>query len=126
MIASTGATGQLGRLVIQNLLKTVPVGQIVAAVRSPAKAADLAALAEFAAEIAQQSGQSVVYHDLPEAAYAAALVQVGLPEGFAALLADADAGASMGALFDDAKQLSQMIGRPTTPLAAVVKAALAG
>ncbi len=104
MIASTGATGQLGRLVIQNLLKTVPVGQIVAAVRSPAKAADLAALAEFAAEIAQQSGQSVVYHDLPEA----------------------DAGASMGALFDDAKQLSQMIGRPTTPLAAVVKAALAG
>ena len=44
MIAITGATGQLGRLVLQNLLKTVPASQIVAAVRSPEKAADLAAL----------------------------------------------------------------------------------
>lgn len=284
MIAITGATGQLGRLVIQNLLKTVPASQIVAAVRSPAKAADLAALgvqvrqadyaqpatldaafegvdrlllisssevgqratqhaaviaaaqkagvkllaytsllradtsplglaaehasteaalrasgiphvllrngwytenhaasvpaalqygavlgsaragriasaaradyaaaaaavltrdgqagkvyelagdraytlAEFATEIARQSGQPVVYNDLPAADYAAALVQVGLPEGFAALLADSDVGASQGALFDDGHQLSQLIGRPTTPMAEVVKAALAG
>ena len=44
MIAITGATGQLGRLVIQSLLKTVPAAQIVAAVRSPDKAQDLAAL----------------------------------------------------------------------------------
>jgi len=283
MIAITGATGQLGRLVIQNLLKTVPASQIVAAVRSPAKAADLAALgvqvrqadyaqpatleaafqgvdklllisssevgqratqhaaviaaaqkagvklvaytsilhadssplglaaehreteaalrasglpfvllrngwytenyaasvpaalqygavmgsakdgriasaaradyaaaaaavlikdgqagkvyelagdsaytlSEFASEIALQSGKPVVYNDLPEAAYAAALVQVGLPEGFAALLADSDVGASKGGLFDDSHQLSQLIGRPSTPLADVVKAALA-
>ena len=284
MIAITGATGQLGRLVIQNLLKTVPASQIVAAVRSPEKAADLAALgvqvrqadyvqpatleaafqgvdklllisssevgqratqhaaviaaaqkagvkllaytsllradtsplalaaehketeamlrasglphvllrngwytenytgsvgaavrygavmgsakdgriasatradyaaaaaavltkddqagkvyelagdtaytlSELAAEIAQQSGKPVVYNDLPEAAYAAALMQVGLPEDFAALLADSDVGASKGGLFDDGHQLSQLIGRPTTPLADVVKAALAG
>lgn len=284
MIAITGATGQLGRLVIQNLLKTVPAAQIVAAVRSPDKAADLAALgvqvrqadyaqpatldaafqgvdklllisssevgqrapqhaaviaaaqkagvkllaytsilradtsplglaaehketeamlrasglphvllrngwytenyaasvpaalqygavmgsakdgriasaaradyaaaaaavltqdgqagqvyelagdtaytlSELAAEIATQSGKPVVYNDLPEAAYAAALVQVGLPEGFAALLADSDVGASKGGLFDDGRQLSRLIGRPTTPLAEVVKAALAG
>jgi NAD(P)H dehydrogenase (quinone) len=44
MIVITGATGQLGRLVITELLKSVPSGQIVAAVRSPEKAADLAAL----------------------------------------------------------------------------------
>jgi len=43
MIAVTGATGQLGRLVIEALLKKVPAEQIVAAVRSPEKAADLAA-----------------------------------------------------------------------------------
>ena len=43
MIAVTGATGQLGRLVIDALLKKVPAEQIVAAVRSPEKAADLAA-----------------------------------------------------------------------------------
>ncbi|MDP3347084.1 MAG: SDR family oxidoreductase, partial [Hydrogenophaga sp.] len=83
-------------------------------------------LAELAAEIAKQSGKPVVYNDLPQAAYAAALVQVGLPEGFAALLADSDVGASKGALFDDSHQLSQLIGRPTTPLAEVVKTALAG
>jgi NAD(P)H dehydrogenase (quinone) len=43
MIVVTGASGQLGRLVIENLLQTVPAGEIVAAVRSPAKVADLAA-----------------------------------------------------------------------------------
>ncbi|WP_248965163.1 SDR family oxidoreductase [Sphaerisporangium perillae] len=43
MIVVTGATGQLGRLVVEALLESVPAGQIAAAVRSPAKAADLAA-----------------------------------------------------------------------------------
>jgi NAD(P)H dehydrogenase (quinone) len=42
MIVITGATGQLGRLVIESLLKTVPASEIVAAVRSPEKAQDLA------------------------------------------------------------------------------------
>ena len=40
--AVTGATGQLGRLVIEALLETVPADQIIAAVRNPAKAHDLA------------------------------------------------------------------------------------
>ena len=44
MIVITGATGQLGRLVIQSLLNKLPASQIVAAVRNPARAADLAAL----------------------------------------------------------------------------------
>ncbi len=43
MYAVTAATGQLGRHVIEELLDIVPAGQVVAAVRSPAKAADLAA-----------------------------------------------------------------------------------
>src|SRR5947209_3801694 len=38
MIAVTGATGQLGRLVIHSLLKAVPAQQIAAVVRDPAKA----------------------------------------------------------------------------------------
>ncbi|WP_348526750.1 SDR family oxidoreductase [Mesorhizobium sp.] len=41
MYAVTGATGQLGRLVIEALLKTIPADRIVAAVRDPAKASDL-------------------------------------------------------------------------------------
>ncbi|WP_221031462.1 SDR family oxidoreductase [Actomonas aquatica] len=43
MIALTGATGQLGRLVLAELLKQVPASSIVALVRDEAKAADLAA-----------------------------------------------------------------------------------
>ncbi|MBR7781728.1 SDR family oxidoreductase [Undibacterium luofuense] len=43
MFAITGASGQLGRLVIAQLLKTVPASQIVAIVRTPSSVADLAA-----------------------------------------------------------------------------------
>ena len=42
MIVVTGASGQLGKLVVEELLKTVPASQIVAAVRDPQKANDLA------------------------------------------------------------------------------------
>lgn len=43
MIAITGATGELGKLVVEGLLQTVPANQIIAAVRTPAKAAAFAA-----------------------------------------------------------------------------------
>lgn len=44
MIAVTGASGQLGRLVIQFLLEKIPASEIIAAVRNPEKAKDLAGL----------------------------------------------------------------------------------
>lgn len=43
MIAVTGASGHLGRLAIEALLGKVPAREIVALVRTPSKAADLAA-----------------------------------------------------------------------------------
>ncbi|MDR7088369.1 SDR family oxidoreductase [Cellvibrio fibrivorans] len=43
MIAITGATGQLGRLVIEQLLQNIPANQLIALVRNPAKASDLQA-----------------------------------------------------------------------------------
>ena len=43
MIVVTGASGQLGRLVIAALLEKIPAPQIVAAVRNPASVQDLAA-----------------------------------------------------------------------------------
>ncbi|MEU1085291.1 SDR family oxidoreductase [Streptomyces sp. NPDC005576] len=43
-IVVTGATGQLGRLVVEQLLATVPADRIAAVVRDEAKAAPLAAL----------------------------------------------------------------------------------
>ena len=81
-------------------------------------------LAQYASYIADISGKAVVYQDLPEAEYAKVLVQVGLPEGFANILADSDVGASKGGLFDDSKTLSKLIGRPTTPIQDSIKVAL--
>jgi NAD(P)H dehydrogenase (quinone) len=81
-------------------------------------------LSEFAAEITRQSGKTVAYTDLPEADYKAALLQAGLPAFVAELLANSDAAAAKGALFDDARQLSTLIGRPTTPMAISVGEAL--
>ncbi len=43
MIVITGATGQLGRLVVEQLLEKVPATEIIAAVRDPKKAQDFAA-----------------------------------------------------------------------------------
>lgn len=43
MYAITGATGQLGRLVVDALLRRVPADQVAALVRNPAKAHDLQA-----------------------------------------------------------------------------------
>jgi NAD(P)H dehydrogenase (quinone) len=44
MIVVTGATGQLGRLVINELLGRVPASEVVAAVRHPENATDLTAI----------------------------------------------------------------------------------
>ncbi|WP_432716599.1 SDR family oxidoreductase [Pantoea agglomerans] len=82
-------------------------------------------LAQFATEIAAQSGEKVDYVNLSQSEFAAALKNAGLPEGLAEMLADSDAGAEKGGLFDDSRQLSQLIGRPTTTWQAVIRAALA-
>lgn len=81
-------------------------------------------LSELAAELAKQSGKKVVYQNLSQADFAAALKSVGLPAGLADMLADSDVGASKGGLFDDSHTLSKLIGRPTTPLAQSVKGIL--
>ncbi len=82
-------------------------------------------LAGLAAEAARQSGKPLAYQDLPEAAYRDVLLQAGLPAPVAALLADSDAGAAKGGLFDDGHVLGRLIGRPTTPIAQTVAATLA-
>ncbi|MDJ0040075.1 MULTISPECIES: SDR family oxidoreductase [Pantoea] len=82
-------------------------------------------LAEFAAEIAAQSGEKVDYVNLPQAEFAAALKAAGLPAPLADLLADSDVGVAQGGLFDDSRTLSQLIGRPTTAYQDVIRATLA-
>ncbi|MDF0545210.1 SDR family oxidoreductase [Sphingobium sp. H39-3-25] len=82
--------------------------------------------AELAAAIAAASGKPVVYQDLPEADYAAALEGFGIPGPLAHILADSSAKAGKGALFDDSGTLGRLIGRPTTPIAVSVQEALQG
>jgi NAD(P)H dehydrogenase (quinone) len=79
---------------------------------------------ELAAEISRQSGKDVTYTDLGEQKYAEFLVSVGLDAPHAAVLADSDANAAKGALFVPKTDLENLIGRPATPLATSVAAAL--
>lgn len=81
-------------------------------------------LQDLAAEIARQTGKDIPYKNLSEADYAAALTSFGLPVPVAQAYASFDTGASLGALFDDRRELSKLIGRPTTPLSVSVASAL--
>ncbi|AHB68895.1 SDR family oxidoreductase [Cronobacter malonaticus] len=81
-------------------------------------------LRDLTALLSKETGKTVAYQNLSEADFAAALTGAGLPEGFAKLLADSDVGASKGGLFDDSRQLSALIGRPTTSLEASLRESL--
>jgi NAD(P)H dehydrogenase (quinone) len=82
-------------------------------------------LRDLAAEISRQTGRTIPYTNLPAAEYAKVLTSVGLPERLAQAIAGWDVAAEQGALFDDSRQLSKLIGRPTTPLSVSVADALA-
>jgi NAD(P)H dehydrogenase (quinone) len=81
-------------------------------------------LAELAAEVARVAGRPVVYQDLPAEQYVGVLTGAGVPPAFAAVLADCDLGLARGELNDSTGDLRRLIGRPTTPFAEAVAAAL--
>lgn len=83
-------------------------------------------MSDLAAEIARQTGAPVRYQDLPVGAYVNLLVDAGLPPEQAAMVADSDLAVRQGFLTTDRDDLRRLIGRPTTPLADAVAAALAG
>ncbi|MDP3261410.1 MAG: NAD(P)H-binding protein [Tabrizicola sp.] len=80
--------------------------------------------ADFAAAVAQAAGKPVAFVNLPAADYAAALAGFGLPKAAADIFADSDVHAGEGALYDDSHTLARLIGRPTTPIADTIAAAL--
>lgn len=82
-------------------------------------------LEELAQEIARQAGKGVRYADMTEPDYRALLTRHGFPSAVAATLASADTGAAHGDVLSDSRELSELIGRPTTTLQALVAAALA-
>jgi NAD(P)H dehydrogenase (quinone) len=82
-------------------------------------------LPDLAAAISAAAGKTVIYHDLPAAAYVAMLVGVGLPQPVAEIFADSDLGLARDELLVEGDDLRTLIGRPTTTLAQAVRAALA-
>lgn len=81
-------------------------------------------LSDLAAEISEQTGKKIVYNNLSEAELVEVLKNAGLPEQMAGAFASIDTHIANGALYDNSHQLSQLIGRKTTPLSAVVKEAI--
>ncbi|EBM8828578.1 SDR family oxidoreductase [Salmonella enterica subsp. enterica serovar Kentucky] len=81
-------------------------------------------LSQLADELTHQSGKKIVYQNLSEVDFAAALKGAGLPDGLADMLANSDAGAAKGGLFDDSHTLRKLIGRPTTRLTESLRSVL--
>lgn len=82
-------------------------------------------MAELAATVTELSGREIVYRDLPEQEYAAALTAAGLPASYAAALAESDRGLARGELLVETGDLSRLAGRPTTSMPEAAAAALA-
>lgn len=80
---------------------------------------------DVVAEVNAQTGKKIAYQDLSRQDYAAKLESFGLPGYLAQILAECDWGIGAGALLDESRQLSRLIGRPTTSLAANVRQVLA-
>lgn len=81
-------------------------------------------LSDLAAEISRQTGTEVVYRDMSPDEYAKSLIDTGVPDAYAAAMADADVGLSKGELTTDSGDLHRLAGRPTTSLADAVSAGL--
>lgn len=81
-------------------------------------------MTQLAAAASQRTGKPVAYRNMSEADFRAALIGMGLPEAVATMLAQSSAATAKGALEDHGRELSRLIGHPTTSLADAVAAAL--
>lgn len=82
-------------------------------------------LAQYAEALSRQTGNALAYHDMPADDFTQVLIQAGLPDAFATVLADAEVCASQGWLAESNGVLSRLIGRPTTPFEQTMQQALA-
>lgn len=83
-------------------------------------------LAEFAAEVSRQTGRTIPYTSLAADAYIKLMVDAGVPEAAAEGVADADLAIARGELAATGGDLRGLIGRPSTPIADSIAAALRG
>jgi len=80
-------------------------------------------LTDLARVISEVTGTSVSYRDLPIEEYVSSLQEAGLDEDNARFVVALDASIAHGDLETNSRDLAQLLGRPTTPLADVVRAA---
>ncbi|KQW65083.1 SDR family oxidoreductase [Variovorax sp. Root411] len=78
-------------------------------------------LADVAKELSRLIGKVVTYQNASDSEYIAALKRMGLPHLDAAKIANFDTSAAKGALFDEGRQLSALIGHSTEPLATTLQ-----
>jgi NAD(P)H dehydrogenase (quinone) len=81
-------------------------------------------LTEYAAELSTQSGRNVAYSNLSPADHAQVLIGAGFPEPVAQLFVGVDNAIERGRLARRSDDLTQLIGRPTTPVADAISTAL--
>lgn len=81
-------------------------------------------LGELAAAVGAETGREVTYRDLSPEEHVATLVGVGLEQGTAQFVVGLDQSIAQGALDTGSSALSELIGRPTTTLAAYVHTVL--
>jgi NAD(P)H dehydrogenase (quinone) len=82
--------------------------------------------AEYAAELSRQTGKEIAYNAVSVDAFTEILAGAGLPGPLAAVIAGVDASVEKGELVVDSGDLGRLIGRPTTPIAESITAALKG
>ena len=103
----------------KNLLNPAPTGKIYELAGDSAFT-----LSEYAAAIGKLTNQKVVYENLSTEGYEKLLVDVGVPAPMASILASTEELAQQGWLFNDSRELSTLIGRPTTTLKQAIEEAL--
>ncbi|MFC9853754.1 SDR family oxidoreductase [Streptomyces prasinus] len=83
-------------------------------------------LAEYAAELSRQTGREIAYKPVTVEELTGILTGAGLPGPVAAVFAGVDASIEKGELVVTSGDLARLAGRPATPLADAVAAALKG
>ncbi|MFJ8537482.1 SDR family oxidoreductase [Streptomyces sp. NPDC093591] len=82
--------------------------------------------AEYAAELSRQSGKEIANNAVSAEDLVGILAGAGLPEPLPAILAGVDTSIEKGELVVDSGDLSRLAGRPTTPIADAIAAAVKG
>jgi NAD(P)H dehydrogenase (quinone) len=79
---------------------------------------------ELAETVSDVTGTDVSYTDLPADELTKVLVEAGVPEPYAAIIADANLGLGRGELEVAPTDLEDLLGRPATPLAEELRSAI--